>query len=1828
MSPVIMRWASVLSHFEPATVGEPAPAVAQGASGRFANVGRPLPSFPRRRESTRAEAAGEAPYKRAAVCLGALLLGLAASHPSAAQNNVPGQPDVIPFWVPDSGFDGFHTYFLVKWEEPDNKPSEYMISASDQMFDYPYTGNEGRFLRNNVIRSGSNRVYAIRVCSKNYAHSCTSDYSESTSVACAPATVSASSITDDGATLTVANLPARWWYKGEQSGATCTAVANASRAGSTSATITGLDGGTSYTYKIHYRDDCTEDSDKAGHWDVKATFTTKPDKVTDVTATPGNGSLSVSWTAVTGATSYTIQWKKADQGWDATNRQTTSTTSSATLSSLTNNTEYTLRVMATGSGGDGAWSDTATGTPVPPPSAPAVPSVVWGNASATLTWTAPNDNGSPITDYDYRYRNHTDGGSWTEYEPNDTSTARTRSLTGLTNGKEYRFGVRAGNAGGDSDWSWPFVSAIVGAPALVASPTLTHVNQGGRIRVAWTAPSNNGSAITGYSVWHREGQGSWTEVTGVAGTASSHELDLSTDKTHTIGVEAHNARGGSNMSTTSFTGNVSSIDTSSAELTAETATATGMTLSINRGWAAPWYYKYISPDGGTCSATAVTKPSKAVTGLDSNTAYTFAAYIDSGCSSELARTSSYATLPPKPAKPTVAVNVGSGKVKLTSSVTGTASPTKWQYKKRKRPGDYDDDWTDISSTSTSLSYTVSGLTDGWAYKFKVRARNASGFGAVSDESDTATLKPITLSADTATATGMTLKIASYSLAWYYKHTTPDDGSCSSTAVPAGTSSKTLTNLTSNTAYTFAAYSDSGCSSELASASARATLPDKPAKPTPAVAGSGKVKITSSVGGGSAPLTKWQYKKKKDSGDYDDWTDISSTSKTLSYTVTGLTDDSAYQFKVRARNASGPGETSDESDATTPRAVTLSADTATAAGMTLSISRNWSTAWYYKYTAPDGGSCSSPAVTTPSKAVTGLDSNTTYTFKAYSDNGCETELASASSWATLPPKPAKPTVAVNVGSGKVKLTSSVGGGSAALTKWQYRKKKRDDSYDDDWTDISSTSKTLSYTVTGLTDESSYQFRVRARNASGFGAESDESAAATPGAVTLSADTATATGMTLRIGKYSLAWYWKYTTPDGGDCSDTAVPAGTSSKAVTGLDSNTAYTFKAYSDSGCSSLLASASAWATLPPKAAKPTLTVNVGDGKVTLASSVGGGSAALTKWQYKKKKDSGDYDGDWTDISSTSKTLSYTVTGLTDDSAYQFKVRARNASGPGETSDESDAATPRAVTLSADTATATGMTLTIANWSAKWYYKHTTPDDGSCSTQAVPAGTSSKAVTGLDSNTAYTFAAYSDSGCSSELASASSWATLPPKPATPTLTVNVGDGKVTLTSSVGGGSAALTKWQYKKKKDSGDYDADWTDISSTSKTLSHTVTGLIDGSAYTFKVRARNASGFGAVSDESGDATPQAVALSADTATADGMTLTIGSYSLAWYWKYTTPDDGRCSTQAVPAGTSSRAVTGLDSNTAYTFAAYSDSGCSSELASGSPYATLPPKPATPTLTVDLGDGKVKLASSVTGTAALTKWQYKKSKDGGSYDADWTDVSSTSKTLSHVVTGLTDGSTYRFKVRARNASGFGAVSDESDAATPRAVTFSAGSATADGMTLTLANWSAEWYYLRAATSIGTCTSSGGTSKNTLTLTTLTANTAYTFKAYSDSDCSAELASTASYATLPPKPAKPALTVDLGDGKVKLASSVTGTETLEKWQYKKKKDSGDYDADWTDISSTSKTLSHVVTGLDRRLGVQVQGACAQRLGLRRGVGRVRRRDAAGGDALGGHGHGGPA
>ena len=84
-------------------------------------------------------------------------------------------------------------------------------------------------------------------------------------------------------------------------------------------------------------------------------------------------------------------------------------------------------------------------------SVPGVPalSARGGNGTVTLRWKAPaNDGGALILSYDVRYRES--GASWdTWMEVEGGTSARSITITGLTNGTSYEFQVRAVNGNGN-----------------------------------------------------------------------------------------------------------------------------------------------------------------------------------------------------------------------------------------------------------------------------------------------------------------------------------------------------------------------------------------------------------------------------------------------------------------------------------------------------------------------------------------------------------------------------------------------------------------------------------------------------------------------------------------------------------------------------------------------------------------------------------------------------------------------------------------------------------------------------------------------------------------------------------------------------------------------------------------------------------------------------------------------------------------------------------------------------------------------------------------------------------------------------------------------------------------------------------------------------------------------------------------------------------------------------------------------------------------------------------------------------------------------------------
>ena len=131
------------------------------------------------------------------------------------------------------------------------------------------------------------------------------------------------------------------------------------------------------------------------------------------------------------------------------------------------------------------------------PGAPTAVSAARGNASATVSWTAPANTGAtPLTGFQVDVRTGTTVVRTVSVTP---GTANSTVITGLTNGTAYNFVVRAVNSIGAGPDSGP--SNTVTPAAVPGAPTNVTATAGNaQATVSWTPGANNGSAVTGFSV--------------------------------------------------------------------------------------------------------------------------------------------------------------------------------------------------------------------------------------------------------------------------------------------------------------------------------------------------------------------------------------------------------------------------------------------------------------------------------------------------------------------------------------------------------------------------------------------------------------------------------------------------------------------------------------------------------------------------------------------------------------------------------------------------------------------------------------------------------------------------------------------------------------------------------------------------------------------------------------------------------------------------------------------------------------------------------------------------------------------------------------------------------------------------------------------------------------------------------------------------------------------------------------------------------------------------------------------------------------------------------
>ena len=231
--------------------------------------------------------------------------------------------------------------------------------------------------------------------------------------------------------------------------------------------------------------------------------------------------------------------------------------------------------------------------------------------------------------------------------------------------------------------------------------------------------------------------------------------------------------------------------TTAPKLTVSSVTPTTATLTLI-GHVGNWWLKYTTPSGGTCTAGEVDF-SHALSALTGGTTYTYTAYSKAECGSadELASvTFNTSTLT-------------AGALSKTGATLTIAGHTgNWWYKRIAPTGDA------TCHSVTSGTTTLTTLTKGRSYTYTAYSQSDCTSASVLT---TVTFTTRGLVASKVGGTSATLTLTGHSGNWWLKQTAPSGGTC--TAGEADFS-HALSTLTTGTPYTYTAYRNSSCTSVL------------------------------------------------------------------------------------------------------------------------------------------------------------------------------------------------------------------------------------------------------------------------------------------------------------------------------------------------------------------------------------------------------------------------------------------------------------------------------------------------------------------------------------------------------------------------------------------------------------------------------------------------------------------------------------------------------------------------------------------------------------------------------------------------------------------------------------------------------------------------------------------------------------------------------------------------------------------------------------------------------------------------------------------------------
>lgn len=345
-------------------------------------------------------------------------------------------------------------------------------------------------------------------------------------------------------------------------------------------------------------------------------------------------SATISWSAVSGANSYDVDYKtSASSTW--TNAATGTTSLSANLSGLAATTVYDWRVRANCTSGSSSYSSAQFNTSSPATcNAPGgLASSAVTTSSATVSWTAVSGGNS--YDVDYKLSS---ASTWTSAAAGTTGTSV--NLSGLTSASVYNWRVRTNCTSGSSSYSSAqFTTQTAGgcgtafepnesiaAAALINagvanSAAITTSTDNDYFRIVTTGTSNNVFTLAGPSgvdydltIFNSAG----TSIgTGTSGSANE-TVTLNNQAAGTYYIRVFGYNGANSATCYTITATVTPVaqGCQSAYDVSTNGTATGAaTIPFNtdvKGLISPSgdndYYKFVITTGGTATVTLTTLP--------------------------------------------------------------------------------------------------------------------------------------------------------------------------------------------------------------------------------------------------------------------------------------------------------------------------------------------------------------------------------------------------------------------------------------------------------------------------------------------------------------------------------------------------------------------------------------------------------------------------------------------------------------------------------------------------------------------------------------------------------------------------------------------------------------------------------------------------------------------------------------------------------------------------------------------------------------------------------------------------------------------------------------------------------------------------------------------------------------------------------------------------------------------------------------------------------------------------------------------------------------------